>query len=169
MPFQSQRWNRSFVRHPMKQGKKKIRGQALTPYPASAHQRVDQRKIIASQPGFIAEQCPSRRANFKSDNEQSTTKDDLEMENKFTLSDMIPQPLNRFIKPGFQRMDIAKMTGSPAEVESHIKGKFTAMGRIYLRRNIGIRTLFSHRSSMAHNGIPREQSRFTCGDFAGIG
>jgi activator of HSP90 ATPase len=48
------------------------------------------------------------------------------MENKFTLSDIIPATPEQIYKAWLSIDGHTKMTGSPAEVESSVKGKFTA-------------------------------------------
>jgi len=48
------------------------------------------------------------------------------MENKFTLSDIIPAPPEQIYKAWLSTNGHTKMTGSPAEVNGRVKGKFTA-------------------------------------------
>jgi len=48
------------------------------------------------------------------------------MEDKFTLSDIIPAPPEQIYKAWLSTDGHTKMTGSPAEVESSVEGKFTA-------------------------------------------
>ena len=48
------------------------------------------------------------------------------MENKFTLSDVIPTTSEQIYKAWLSTKGHSEMTGSPAEVEPHVKGKFTA-------------------------------------------
>ena len=48
------------------------------------------------------------------------------MENKFTLSEVIPATPAQIYKAWLSTDGHTKMTGSPAEVEVRVKGKFTA-------------------------------------------
>ena len=48
------------------------------------------------------------------------------MENKFTLSDVIPATPEQIYTAWLSTDGHTKMTGSPAEVEAGVKGKFTA-------------------------------------------
>ena len=48
------------------------------------------------------------------------------MENKFTISDIIPAIPEQIYKAWLSTDGHTKMTGSPAEVESKVRGKFTA-------------------------------------------
>lgn len=48
------------------------------------------------------------------------------MENKFTLSDVIPATPEQIYQAWLSTKGHSAMTGSPAEIESRVKGKFTA-------------------------------------------
>ena len=88
------------------------------------------------------------------------------MENKFTLSDIIAATPEQIYKAWLSTDGHTRMTGSPAEVEGRVKGKFTAWDGYISGETLESKPYSRILQAWRTTEFPEGSPDFACGDFA---